>query len=171
MSQITIDRSVLEQVLEALGTGIQYDYHGNPYSDNDAARCGAYDALRAALEQPDTNTVSEPVAWRCFDGEGDFEYLSEEPSEETRAWSARYNREWEPLYIHPQNLNCKSTQARLATLWGYEKKQPRQPLTKEEIFRAIRPLWNSDTNCQAIIGLSVDEYRAIEAAHGIGGEK
>ena len=46
--KILIDRAVVEQALEALETGIQYDYHGNPYSDNDAARCGAYDALRAA---------------------------------------------------------------------------------------------------------------------------
>ena len=41
---------------------------------------------------------------------------------------------------------------------------PRQPLTNEEIFDAIRPLCNNDTNCHAIIGLSIDEYRAIEKA-------
>ena len=59
--KILINRSVLEQALEALETGIQYDYHGNPYSDNDAARCGAYDALRAALDQP--QPLPSPV-WR-----------------------------------------------------------------------------------------------------------
>lgn len=31
------------------------------------------------------------------------------------------------LFIHPQNLRCKSSQARLATLWGYVKEQPCQP--------------------------------------------
>lgn len=106
----------------------------------------------------------------------------------------------EPLYTHPQNLRCKSNQARLATLWGYVKadqppvvEQPqveqepvawlhadgkhqplythpqpkREPLTEDEIFSAIRPLCNSDTNCKAIIGISMDEYRAIESAHCI----
>ena len=36
-----------------------------------------------------------------------------------------------PLYTTPpqpeQNLNCKSTQARLATAWGYVKAQPKEP--------------------------------------------
>lgn len=31
-----------------------------------------------------------------------------------------------PLYTHPQNLQCKSSQVRLATLWGYVKEQPQQ---------------------------------------------
>ena len=31
-----------------------------------------------------------------------------------------------PLYTHSQNLSCKSSQARLATLWGYVKEQPQQ---------------------------------------------
>lgn len=33
---------------------------------------------------------------------------------------------WTKLYTHPQNLRCKSNQARLATLWGYVKEQPQQ---------------------------------------------
>ena len=37
------------------------------------------------------------------------------------------------LYTHPQNLNCKSNQARLATLWGYTKEQPK----REPQFDAI----------------------------------
>ena len=38
------------------------------------------------------------------------------------------------LYLHPQDLNCKSKQALLATLWGYTKEQPkRPPLTDEQI--------------------------------------
>lgn len=31
------------------------------------------------------------------------------------------------LYLHPQDLNCKSKQALLATLWGYTKEQPKRP--------------------------------------------
>ena len=60
MNAITLPRSVLEQALEALESGIQYDYHGNPYSDNDAARCVASDALRAALEQPQVEQEPAP---------------------------------------------------------------------------------------------------------------
>lgn len=38
------------------------------------------------------------------------------------------------LYLHPQDLNCKSKQALLATLWGYTKEQPkRPPLTDNQI--------------------------------------
>jgi hypothetical protein len=44
-------------------------------------------------------TRQEPTAWRITDGEGDYEYLTEESSEQSRAWSRRYGREWEPLYI------------------------------------------------------------------------
>ena len=70
------------------------------------------------------------------------------------------------LYTHQQNLRCKSNQARLATLWGYEKKQPpRQPLTDEQIAAATgakpgTPIWL----------VAVAFTRATEAAHGIGGE-
>ena len=56
---ITLPRNVVEQALEALEAGIQYDYRGNPYSDNDAARCGAYDALRAALDRSNHQSVHE----------------------------------------------------------------------------------------------------------------
>jgi hypothetical protein len=43
----------------------------------------------------------------------------------------------------------------------------RKPLTREEIWSAIRPLTKSDEVCKALIDVSMDEYRAIEAAHGI----
>jgi len=43
----------------------------------------------------------------------------------------------------------------------------RKPLTDEEIWKAIRPLIKTDQLCKRIIDISMDEYRAIEAAHGI----
>jgi hypothetical protein len=43
----------------------------------------------------------------------------------------------------------------------------RKPLTDEEIWSAIRPLTRSDEVCKALVHVSMDEYRAIEAAHGI----
>jgi len=44
----------------------------------------------------------EPIAWRVTDGEGDYDYRTEEPSADVRAWSARYGRQHEPLYAAPQ---------------------------------------------------------------------
>lgn len=69
------------------------------------------------------------------------------------------------LFIHPQNLRCKSTQARLATLWGYEKPQPkREPLTEMEIVK-LRQLTPGTLDVQF-----VKFAHAIERAHGITGE-
>jgi hypothetical protein len=45
--------------------------------------------------------------------------------------------------------------------------QPAVPLTDEQIWEAIRPLCNTDQVCSALVDTSMDEYRAIEAAHGI----
>ena len=39
-----------------------------------------------------------------------------------------------------ENLNCKSTQKRLATLWGYVKQESaRQPLTDQQIMELAEP--------------------------------
>jgi len=51
--------------------------------------------LLAALD------VQVPVAWRMFDGEGGYDFRDELPSENSRAWSARYGRKWEPLFAAP----------------------------------------------------------------------
>lgn len=72
------------------------------------------------------------------------------------------------LYTQPQNLSCKSNQARLATLWGYVKEQPpRQPLTDEKIL-SYGPGEND-----AVWSYEDQIYfaRAIERAHGITGEQ
>ena len=46
-------------------------------------------------------------------------------------------------------------------------KPQRKPLTKEEMFEAIRPLYSSEKDARIAVDMSEDEYRAIEAAHGI----
>jgi hypothetical protein len=43
----------------------------------------------------------EPVAWRITDGEGDFNYRSDPPSDVDVRWVAQYGRKHEPLYTHP----------------------------------------------------------------------
>tara|TARA_R110000868_G_scaffold173363_3_gene409473 strand:+ start:394 stop:675 length:282 start_codon:yes stop_codon:yes gene_type:complete len=45
----------------------------------------------------------------------------------------------------------------------------RQPLTDNQIYAAIRPIYGTDEACKAAIKVSLDEFRAIEAAHNIGG--
>jgi len=47
----------------------------------------------------------------------------------------------------------------------------RNQLSVDEIFEAIRPLYSSDKAAWLAVNHSKDEYRAIEAAHGIGVEK
>lgn len=58
----------------------------------------AITALRAEIERLE---AVEPAAWRIFDGEGGYDFRDELPSEESREWSARYGRKWEPLYTAP----------------------------------------------------------------------
>ena len=94
--------------------------------------------------------------------------------------------DWCPLPLcnapHPtENLRCKSTQKRLATLWGYVKKEPdhfrdatqmvptRQPLTEEQIKAAVRHLYSSDAVAAMAVTGDIETARAIEAAHGITG--
>ena len=53
------------------------------------------------LDFLDALDAQVPVAWRMFDGEGGYDFRDELPSENSRAWSARYGRKWEPLYAAP----------------------------------------------------------------------
>jgi len=46
-----------------------------------------------------------PVAWRIFDGEGGYDYLSDGPTDEQSAWGERWGRKYEPLYLHPSRAN------------------------------------------------------------------
>lgn len=63
-------------------------------------------------------------------------------------------------YTHPQNLNCKSTQARLATLWGYVKPQPKREPLPDEWIRMIYDECDAETGNEFIFAFA----RAIERA-------
>ena len=43
----------------------------------------------------------------------------------------------------------------------------REPLTDGQILKAIRPFFRDDYNATLALAHSMDEYRAIEQAHGI----
>lgn len=125
--------------------------------------------------QPDTAAQQEPVAWRVhpFDyGVGsDGVYALTMRTEQVEMWQ---RKEWkvEPLYTAPQpteNLRCKSTQKRLATLWGYVKQeQARKPLTDEQIIEIAAKTQTAEPGTGGHI-LPISFARAIEEAHGITG--
>ena len=77
-----------------------------------------------------------------------------------------------PLYTTPQpteNLRCKSTQKRLAMLWGYVKQDlARQPLTDEQIVAVADKSRAAEAGDAGYI-LPISFARAIEEACGITG--
>ncbi len=68
-----------------------------------------------------------------------------------------------------QSLQCFHCQDTIETLNGkvMHLLAKRKPLTEEQIWKAIRPLATTDQLCKKLIDISMDEYRAIEVAHGI----
>ena len=103
------------------------------------------DELRGYID----GTKQEFVAWRVFDCEGDPHYVTYEDNED-------YERAF--IEEHPQDANW------IARL--YTAPFQRKPLTEEEIkqiFDACLETWR--------LGESTYQFaRAIEKAHGIGGE-
>jgi len=53
----------------------------------------------------------EPVAWRIFDGEGNYDYRDDPPDEFNVSWSARYGRKYQPLYLHPPRAEVQRLRA------------------------------------------------------------
>ena len=119
--------------------------------------------------QPDTAAQQEPVAWMYeWNGRTHITTADQRPIEHAHPHFNKSN----PLYTAPQpteNLNCKSTQKRLATLWGYVKKKPaRKPLTNEQIV-AIADKSRAAQAGDAGYILPISFAQAIEEAHGITG--
>lgn len=65
--KITIDRSVLEQALEALNASMP---HNNNMDQDWPSHIAARRTLRAALEQPQ----GDPVGWLPLDGRGGYNF-------------------------------------------------------------------------------------------------
>ena len=84
---------VIEQMVEAL----EWCHGGEPVGTADAIKAGK--KLIAELES------QEPVAWRTFDGEGQYEYRAYEENESyADEWDKRNpnHKGWvDPLYTHP----------------------------------------------------------------------
>lgn len=108
--------------------------------ENPLGRAGTIAALRAALAEPEVE--QEPVAWMSWsDGAGIGVW-------DNRADAVLYSasdHEVQPLYAAPPRRE-----------WV--------PLTDEEIRAVIEPLVSQPTLVDALMLVSIDEYRAIEAA-------
>jgi hypothetical protein len=120
----------------------QESFSNEAISATQAAWKMGYDAAKA--EQPE----QEPVAWEDVLGAI------------ARGWT------------HDDNKH-KTMDVQLAVAIAKEIQDmviappQRKPLTKEEMFEAIRPLYYSEKDARGAVDISEDEYRAIEAAHGI----
>jgi len=153
--KILIDRPVAQQVglqvLEALDE-IAWSNDTKWQSDRaDSVRL----VLRATLEQ---QVEQKPVAWIRKE---DLERLPRTPETVDDGYTAP-----------GQQLRKIILSAKPHSYYGqvplYKHQQAhKRPLTEDQIFNAIRSFYSSDVTCKAAIRLSIDEYRAIEQAHGI----
>jgi len=142
----------------------------------------------AAINQAIAELESQkPVAWRTFDGEGQYESRAYEENESyADEWDKRNpnHKGWvDPLYTHPP----QRTEQEPALYWSFEveyalrpskydeedhptheplyRKPPqRKPLTDDQITLIIADCASSHQH------LDIHLARAIEAAHGITGE-
>lgn len=141
IDKILIDRSVVEQALEALEMmGIPSPLVFLP--DEIESWQNANEALRAALKLPQVE--QGPVAWieHEWSGSGLRHLHFERPAPTVR--DEVVCPVWTPLYTHPQ--------------------PPRQPLTDAQINAFFEGMESSN-------GFWLSFARAIERAHWIGGEK
>ena len=186
MSKVVIDRAVVEQALKALEKADRISGYRNNWAE---ILC-----LRAALEQPQAVTdchqmqpqvEQRPVAYEFYNpvtGHAIVDY-----SEHTHVGHLTADKGYitTALYAHTQSqhgqiaLNhaieiecqkCGSTEKGILA-FTLHPQPPRQPLTEQQIAQAVR--WLYQDHRAAGMGLQDDiaVARAIEAAHGIGGEK
>jgi hypothetical protein len=131
----------MEAIREKLAQPEQESFSPEAIRATQAAWKMGYDAAKA--EQPE----QEPVAWPCVIVEADFEQ--------------------DTITVEMQ---CSDYKVAAGQHWLYTSPPQRKPLTKEEMFEAIRPLYYSEKDARGAVDISEDEYRAIEAAHGIKGD-
>ena len=138
---ITISRAVVERAIEALRGSETPTYRAQYDIEIDALV-----DMSAALEQPQVKW--EPVAWGLF-AHLEGESVLQHPIRFTKAQAIADVKTYAPganLVVHPL----------------YTHSLPRrEPLTEDE----INTIWRNSTHMTI-----VEVVRAIEAAHGIGGE-
>ena len=60
---------------------------------------------------------------------------------------------------------------RLEATEALEAQPVREPLTNEQMLNAIKHLYKNEWIAEQALDVSLDDFRAIERAHGIGGDK
>lgn len=134
--------------------------------------------LRQAIAEADQ---AEPVAWRTFDGEGNYEYCTYEMNENyAKEWAKRNpnHADWvDPLYAHPptrkpvawlsQGGDVSRSKKHFEEMGFtnlialYMHPPARKPLTDGEVFNMAADYYEG-------YGFKALEFaRAIERAHGI----
>ena len=83
-----------------------------------------------------------------------------EPEQEPVAWA-------NPNDLQHFDMKVRTNGGPLHTVPLYTTPPQRKPLTTDQMYSAIRPLFKTDALAEAALSISFDEYRAIEAAHGI----
>jgi hypothetical protein len=84
------------------------------------------DMLRAFADRLEADEKTVPVAWRTFDGEGNYDYRDYENNEHYRDWyvsrnGAKYANWVEPLYSHPAPSDAErlADETALRHGWAY----------------------------------------------------
>ena len=136
-------------------------------------------AVAFAAPKPAAQPDTAPAAWAIFSKDGTAMVMWSRDMPSAKNTAEKLGLPLVPLYAAPkptENLNCKSTQKRLATLWGYVKQEPaRQPLPADTYTAlahriATRFTYSTDRSfCEYYFAIHTLEQfvRAIEQAHGI----
>ena len=138
-------------------------------------------AVAFAAPKPAAQPDTAPAAWAILSDDGTAIRLWSKDKATAQESADKLGLPLVPLYTAPQpteNLRCKSTQKRLATLWGYVEQEPaRQPLPADTYTAlahriATRFTYSTDRSfCEYYFAIHTLEQfvRAIEQAHGITG--
>jgi len=130
--QTVIDRAHADEALSDSGREYVLSAAG---SRQIAAEQIGHD-IRALLAQPAPSGKPEPVAWRITDGEGDYDYHTNEPREIDVKWAARYGRKFEPLYAAPASNPQEAD----------EEMVPKRLLNERDDFIVNKGLWSEFTD-------------------------
>lgn len=160
---MTTLREAAEMALDAL-TKI---HPGNMSLETGDAWLNAVQILREALATCKQDLQVEPV---------------NESAQEIKRLQAELFEALSKQHVEAEPVACIGTNGELMWLNKpnavYSKARPlytaplqRKPLMDEEIVDAIAPLYQTRALARMAAKTSMDEYRAIERAHGIGGEE
>jgi hypothetical protein len=161
------DKEAMKLALEALEllTGAWQTFDALDYGGNAIA------ALKEQLADPmrEVQRLGQAIEQKIGCVNHDCDQCKAQPEQVIQSYSGKHNLEQEPVAwmdkygeIYKDVPEVLSTDKPL-----YTSPPQRQPLTKEEMFEAIRPLYSSEMSARIAVDYSEDEYRAIEAAHGI----